>query len=93
MPELRLISEAQASAEGMQFVRDAVDEYNMVTMNDRNYSPWPDMGVHNRYDARQNKRRSGGEPPPGRSSVTRCRLRVHVTAIRFRFRGVPSPGS
>ncbi len=35
----RLISEPEASAADQQFVRDSLDEFNMVTMNDRNYSP------------------------------------------------------
>src|SRR5437879_2164802 len=39
MPQFPLISEPQASPSDLHFIQDAVDEYNMVTVNDRNYSP------------------------------------------------------
>jgi GNAT superfamily N-acetyltransferase len=39
MSNYRLISEPNAPDSEQQIVRDGVDEFNMVTTNDRNYSP------------------------------------------------------
>ncbi len=39
MSQFRLLSEPNSSASDQQFIRDSVDEFNMVTVNDRNYSP------------------------------------------------------
>ncbi len=39
MPQFRLSSEPDASDVDQQFIRDAIDEFNMALVNDRNYSP------------------------------------------------------
>jgi ribosomal protein S18 acetylase RimI-like enzyme len=39
MSQFSLISEAQASPHDVQFIQDAINEFNMVTVNDHDYSP------------------------------------------------------